>query len=56
MLPGKYSIKRSSIEFIKFFFDFPDIKKVNFIYDDLLKKTLIEIASIENNGNLIFFF
>ncbi|WAI12054.1 MAG: penicillin-binding protein 1B [Buchnera aphidicola (Macrosiphum albifrons)] len=56
MLPGEYSIKDNTIEFIRRSFDFPDIKEGEFhtrlSFD---KNTLIEIKNIENNRNFSFF-
>ncbi|QCI17604.1 penicillin-binding protein 1B [Buchnera aphidicola (Acyrthosiphon lactucae)] len=56
MLPGEYSIKDNTIEFIRRSFDFPDIKEGELhTLLSFKKNTLIEIKNIENNRNFSFF-
>lgn len=56
MLPGEYSIKNNTIEFIRRSFEFPDIKE-NEIYARLSfnKNILTKITNIENNRDFSFF-
>lgn len=56
MLPGEYSIKNNTIEFIRRAFDFPDIREDEFharLYFN--KDTLVKIKNIDNNHDFSFF-
>jgi len=56
ILPGEYSIKDNTIEFIRRSFDFPDIREDAFHTRlSFNKDSLIEIKNIENNRNFSFF-
>jgi len=56
MLPGEYSIKDNTIDFIRRSFDFPDIKEGEFHTRLSFKEGILkEIKNIENNRNFSFF-
>ncbi|WAI03391.1 penicillin-binding protein 1B [Buchnera aphidicola] len=56
MLPGEYSVKDNTIDFIRRSFDFPDIKEGEFHTRLFFKNDfLTEIKNIENNRNFSFF-
>ncbi|WP_261979394.1 transglycosylase domain-containing protein [Buchnera aphidicola] len=56
MLPGEFSIKNNTIDFIRRSFDFPDIRESEFYIRLYFKQNkLIKIKNIENNHNFNFF-